>query len=169
MAIPVIVRALKLSLQVQANLAESELDDPVVFESFVADPDTSLTELGHDLEDVPKIEALLVPAKRAARVQRAEFANRGPDVLARADRERKRKGRVRNTSATDCVTEGGRWRYLRSGTAEGLPSRLGRSSDSRETAGGREKAEEEDRLRYSLLTRPQPCELTSLKTQSFQQ
>ena len=64
---PLFVRALKqLSFQAQANLAESELDDPGVLESFVADPDTQLTELAFEPEDVPKLEALMVQAKASS-------------------------------------------------------------------------------------------------------
>ena len=103
---PLFARALKQqSFPAQAHLVETGLDDPGVFESFLADP-ASVTELAHE-PPVHKLDALLVQAKRAARVQRAEFANRGPDVLARADRQRKRKLEC-ETRPTPTVTEGGR-------------------------------------------------------------
>ena len=88
---PLFGRVLKeLSFETQRYLQETGLDDPSVLESFLSDPEASTEELAHVPEDIPKLEALLVQAKRAARVQRAEFANRGPDVFARADKERKR-------------------------------------------------------------------------------
>ena len=75
----------ELCFEAQQHMEENGLDDPSVLESFLSDPDTSPAQLAHEPADVA------VQAKRAARVQRAEFPNRGPDGFAKADRERKRK------------------------------------------------------------------------------
>ena len=72
----------------------------------------------------------MVQAKRAARVQRAEFANRGPT-------EKKKEARLRGTETTKRAVEAlPQWHCRSSSRLEG---------DSR----GREKAEEEERLRWA--------------------
>ena len=144
---PLFLRALKrLSLEAQRYLEETGLDDPSVLESFLWDPETSLDELAHEPEDVPKLEALLVQAKRAARVQRAEFANRGPDGFARADREQKRKREELTPTAPSelqrAVEAPPQWHCRR------LPSRLARCSRL-EGDSKAEEAEEEERLRWA--------------------
>ena len=89
--------------------------------------------------DVPELEALLVEAKRAARVQRSEFANRGLDGFARADRERKRKREEEHLTAPSRAVE----------HCRRLPSRLERTSGLEGDSRVREKAEEEERLSWA--------------------
>ena len=87
------------NLEDQSYLEEAGLSGPNVFKSFLSDPEASPAEVAHEPEYAPKQGALLVQFKRAARAQRAEFANLGPNGFARAELERKRKREQENQTA----------------------------------------------------------------------